>query len=51
MDYNQQPAPQITIQVQAIDSRSFQDHSAEIAQAVREAMLNSHALNDVVNEL
>lgn len=51
MDYNQQPAPQITIQVQAMDSRSFQDHSAEIAQAVREAMLNSHALNDVVNEL
>jgi hypothetical protein len=51
MDYGQQPAPQITIQVQAMDSRSFQDHSAEIAQAVREAMLNSHALNDVVNEL
>jgi len=50
-DYGQRPAPQITIQVQAMDSRSFQDHSAEIAQAVREAMLNSHALNDVVNEL
>ena len=50
-DYGQRPATQITIQVQAIDSRSFQDHSAEIAQAVREAMLNSHVLNDVVNEL
>lgn len=43
--------PQITIQVQAIDSRSFLDHSDEIARAVREAMLNSHSLNDVVNEL
>jgi hypothetical protein len=50
------PAPaastqQITIQVQAMDSRSFLDHSEEIARAVREAMLNSHALNDVVQEL
>jgi len=41
----------ITVQVQAMDSRSFLDHSEEIARAVREAMLNSHALNDVVNEL
>jgi hypothetical protein len=45
------PGPQITVQVQAIDSRSFLDHREEIAQAVREAMLNSHSLNDVVNEL
>lgn len=44
-------APQITVQVQALDSRSFLDHSEEIAQAVREAMLNSHALNDVVSEV
>lgn len=42
---------QVTIQVQAMDSRSFLDHSAEIAQAVREAMLNMHALNDVVNDI
>ncbi len=42
---------QITIQVQAMDSRSFLDHSEEIARAVRDAMLNSHALNDVVNDL
>lgn len=41
----------ITIQVQAMDSRSFLDHSAEIAQAVREAMLNMHPLNDVVNDI
>ncbi len=45
------PATQITVQVQAMDSRSFLDHSDEIARAVREAMLNSHALNDVVSEL
>ena len=47
-------APQatpITIQVQAIDSRSFLDHSAEIAGAVKDALLNSHSLNDVVVEL
>lgn len=44
-------APQVTVQVQAMDSRSFLDHSDEIARAVREAMLNSHSLNDVVQEL
>lgn len=42
---------EITVQVQAIDSRSFLDHSEEIAKAVRQAMLNSHCLNDVVTEL
>ncbi len=45
------PAQQITVQVQAFDSRSFIEHSEEIARAVRHAVLNSHALNDVVNEL
>lgn len=44
-------APQVTIQVQAMDSRSFLDHSDQIALAVRQAMLNSHSLNDVVSEL
>jgi len=43
--------PQITVQVQAMDSQSFLDHSEQIARAVREAMLNSHALNDVVSEV
>lgn len=42
---------QITVQVQAMDSRSFMDHSGEIARAVREAMLSMHPLNDVVNDL
>jgi hypothetical protein len=41
----------IMIEVHAMDSRSFLDHSAEIAQAVKEALLHSHSLNDVVTEL
>ncbi len=45
------PAPQVTINVQAMDTRSFLDHSGDIARAVREAMLNTHSINDVVNDL
>ncbi|MFN3324145.1 MAG: hypothetical protein ACK5AZ_11665 [Bryobacteraceae bacterium] len=44
-------ATQVTVHVNAIDSKSFLDHSDSIARAVREAMLNSHSLNDVVMEL
>ena len=44
-------APQITVNVQAMDSRSFLDHSDDIARAVRLAMLQSNVLNDVVKEL
>ena len=44
-------APQININVQAMDSKSFLDHSSEIAQAVRTAMLNLSSINDVVSEL
>ncbi len=62
LDYGQGLAPRtvtspapvttpITIQVQAIDSRSFLDHSAEIARAVKEALLNTHTLADVVADL
>jgi hypothetical protein len=40
--------PQVSILVQALDSRSFLDRSDEIARAVREALLSSHSLNDVV---
>lgn len=43
--------PPITVQVQAFDSRSFLDHSEEIARAVREALLNAHGLSDVIREL
>jgi hypothetical protein len=46
----QQQTP-VQITVQAIDSRSFLDHRDEIARAVREAMLDSHSLNDVVAEI
>jgi hypothetical protein len=43
--------PQITVQVQAMDSQSFLDHSDDIAQAVRQAMLNMNSINDVVANL
>jgi hypothetical protein len=42
---------QITVQVQAMDSQSFLDHSQDIAQAVRQAMLTSTTLNDVIREV
>jgi hypothetical protein len=42
---------QITVNVQAMDARSFLDRSNDIALAVRDAMLNMNAINDVVNEL
>jgi hypothetical protein len=45
------PAAQITVQVQAMDSRSFLDHSQEIAMAVRQAMLETTVLNDVIREV
>lgn len=49
----QQPAysPQITVNVSAMDSRSFMDRSTEIANAVREAMLNNHPINGVISDL
>jgi hypothetical protein len=45
------PAPHITVNVSAMDSQSFMDRSADIASAVREAMLNLHPINDVVANL
>ena len=42
---------QVTVQVQAMDSQSFLDHSNDIAQAVRQAMLESTTLNDVIREV
>jgi hypothetical protein len=44
-------APQIHVNVQAMDARSFLDRSSEIAAAVREAMLNLNSINDVVQDL
>src|SRR5262249_14351116 len=43
--------PQIQVNVQAMDARSFLDHSNDIARAVRDAMLNMNAINDVVSEM
>jgi hypothetical protein len=43
--------PQVTVNVSAMDSRSFVDHSADIARAVREAMLHMHPVNDLISEL
>ena len=59
VDYNangvtrstQSSAPQVMVQVQAMDSQSFLDHSDQIARAVRQAMLQSNSLNDVVADL
>ena len=45
------PAPQITVQINAMDSRSFLDHSNEIASAVRQALLSSNSLSDVISDL
>lgn len=45
------PAPQITVQVQALDSQSFLDRSDDIARAVKEAMLNMHSITDVMGDL
>jgi hypothetical protein len=42
---------QMIVQVQAMDSQSFLDHSDDIAQAVRQAMLQSTVLNDVIREV
>ncbi|MBI4904154.1 MAG: hypothetical protein HY820_10995 [Acidobacteria bacterium] len=41
---------EVVIQVNAMDSRSFMDHSNEIAEAVRKALLDSHPLRDVMTE-
>jgi len=42
---------QITVQVQALDSQSFLDHSDDIAQAVRQAMQNMNSINDAITNL
>jgi hypothetical protein len=42
------PAQTVTVNVNALDSKSFLDHSDDIANAVREAMLNMHPINGVI---
>lgn len=41
-------SPQVTIQVNAMDTQSFLNRSSDIAEAVRQALLHSNSLNDVV---
>jgi hypothetical protein len=41
----------IQVNIQAMDSQSFLDRQDDIARAVREAMLHSNSLNDIVMEL
>jgi hypothetical protein len=42
---------QVTVQVSAMDSQSFLDHSDQIANAVKTALLNSNSLGDVIGDL
>ena len=43
--------PQVTVNVSAMDSRSFLDRSEDIARAMRDAMLHMHPINDLISEL
>ena len=45
-----QPPVQVTMNISAMDSRSFMDNAPAIAQAVRSAMLNMHPINQLVRE-
>ena len=45
------PAAQTSGNAPAVDSQWFMDHSSDIAQAVRNAMLNMSSINDVVSDL
>jgi hypothetical protein len=46
-----QGASQVTIQVQALDSQSILDRSQDIALAIRQAMLETTVLNDVIRQV
>lgn len=43
--------PQVVVNVNALDTQSFMDRSADVARAVRDAMLHMHPLNDVIDEV
>lgn len=45
------PPMQVTVNVSAIDSRSFMDYGPALAQAVRDAMLHMHPINQVVRDV
>jgi hypothetical protein len=40
----------VTMNISAMDSRSFMDNAPAIAQAVRDAMLHMHPINQLVRE-
>jgi hypothetical protein len=48
---SQTTGQQVTVNIQAMDARSFLDRSNDIAAAVRDAMLNLNSLNDVIADL
>jgi hypothetical protein len=41
---------QVTVNVSAIDSSSFQDYAPQLADAVRQAMLNMNPINQMIRE-
>lgn len=41
----------VTVNIHALDSQSFLDRSSELADAVKDAVLRSHSLGDVVGQL
>ena len=45
------PPVQVTVNVSAMDSRSFMDHAPLLAQADRDAMLHMHPINQVVRDV
>ena len=45
------PQPQVTVNVNAMDTQSFLDRSEDIAGALRDAMLHMHPINDVIGEM
>lgn len=45
------PLGQVVVNINALDSRSFLDRSNDIAEAMREAMLHMHPVNDMIDEL
>ncbi len=43
-------APQVIVNISAMDARSFMDRATDIANAVRRAMLDMHPINGLVRE-
>ena len=51
VESNRREQPQVVVNVSAMDSQSFMDRSGDIANAVRDAMLHMHPVNDVIGEV